>query len=80
MVVFADEAAEVALIGLDVPFFAGPDVFPPVAGDAERALAAGDGGVEAGVADGVGLALVEFNGGGDWRAKTAEDEAAGDGP
>ena len=77
--VFADEAEDVALIGLDVPFFAGPDVFPPVAGDAEGSVAASDGGGEAGVADGAGLAFVEFDGGGDGRTKAAEDEAACDG-
>ena len=71
--VFADEAEEVALIGLDVPFFAGPDVFPPVAGETEGSVAAGDGGGEAGVADGARLTLVEFDGGGDGGTKTAED-------
>ena len=77
--VFPDEAEEVALIGFDVPFFAGPDVFPPVAGDAEGSLAAGDGGGKAGIANGAGLALVEFDGGGDGRAKTAEGKAAREG-
>ena len=46
-VVFADEAEEVALLGLDVPFFAGPGIFPPMAGEAVGAAAIDDAGVVA---------------------------------
>lgn len=76
VVVFADEAEEVALFGLDVPFFAGPEVFPPVAGDAVGAAAIDDGGVVAGVLDGGGAAVAKFDFGGKGGAETAEEQAA----
>src|SRR5687767_533009 len=55
LIVFADQAENVALFGLDVPFFPRPEVFPPLAGNAERPGGTDDARVETVVADRGGL-------------------------